>query len=428
MDVEFDEADRLAATPALQVVNPAQPPSAVRDFLRGMWGKCFGALTADLRVRPKGGDTPFNPAKGAMPAVVGADESMKTLLVKAKSLEDVWTFIVRRVRSGSEPKVMIFSTVSSSVLPSQQAQHQRLGQGTPQIEPRFLTVDNHTVPLHGVAIALADTDNHLVQTLHRQDTTFTQQMASLGDWFFDNTLVRHALAESVDAVNCPLFTIPLMANGHPIATISVGFGELDTMTQAKLSYIYAMRDQLAQLVWNMLLEERLAQQALRDPLTGLYNFTGFYTQLARCQQHATDQTTPLSLLRVNFNDLMGYNLSYGVVQGDLALQGMAQCVDEVLADQPEAVLARLGGDELGIILPHTSLALAQNLGRQIEVAFELYDYGGRPHMSPAQCLCHAVNWPETVPQLSQLLPTLKHGKQMLVARRYAEKDKLLSRR
>ena len=60
-----------------------------------------------------------------------------------------------------------------------------------------------------------------------------------------------------------------------IAMLTLGFREMDSFSQAKLSYVYGLRDQIAQLVWNLILKERMKSQSQVDGLTGLLSYSYF---------------------------------------------------------------------------------------------------------------------------------------------------------
>ncbi len=125
-------------------------------------------------------------------------------------------------------------------------------------------------------------------------------------------------------------------------------------------------------VWADELEARyqmkLAEGAMQDPLTGLYNRRHFEerlgSELAAAQRHGR----PVSLLMVDVDHFKSINDRYGHLAGDEALK----MVSFVLrgAVRKEDVLARYGGEEFVVIARETGLDGAQSLGERIRRAVE----------------------------------------------------------
>ena len=97
--------------------------------------------------------------------------------------------------------------------------------------------------------------------------------------------------------------------------------------------------------------DTLQSQALRDPLTGLFNrryLDEFFTlELARAQRDAT----PIALAMLDLDHFKQLNDTYGHGAGDDALKGVAAFLLEGLRTT-DAVF-RIGGEEFLIVLPRT---------------------------------------------------------------------------
>lgn len=313
-----------------------------------------------------------------------AEEFLKHLLISASSLQEVWGFLHQRVRSGSEPLFMLLCAVDER---------------THTLQPRFLSLHESPYTLDYTEISLHDQENHLVQTVFRKDTMFSDRFEKLGRWF--NSLPP--LQGVVLPEQCPIFTIPLIAGGRTVATLTIGFGELDTMTQAKLSFLYLIRDVLAQLIWNLLLQEKLYQQqpVCRDPLTGLADFNGFYQQLQRLQSEARQDKTPLTVMLVDVDRLLTLTQTYGLDRGNQVLLALRDVLLEQVGSA--GVVARWGGDEFVVLLPNTDEAQAQEVGRRIEARFA---QATTALGTSVTCHWSTASWPQEVMALHQLLPTV----------------------
>jgi len=114
------------------------------------------------------------------------------------------------------------------------------------------------------------------------------------------------------------------------------------------------------------LQRRLAQGALREPLTGLYNRRHFLerltAELAASQRHGR----ALSLLLLDLDHLKRVNEAHGLGGGDEALRSVARVVQSTA--RKEDVVARFGGEELAVLARDTGLSGARALAERIRKA------------------------------------------------------------
>jgi len=108
------------------------------------------------------------------------------------------------------------------------------------------------------------------------------------------------------------------------------------------------------------------QQADLDALTGLHNRRYFHETLAREVARAHRYSRGLALVIVDIDDFKGVNDRIGHLAGDGALAETAERVREAVRESD--IPCRIGGDELGLILPESRLADAQRLAARIEQA------------------------------------------------------------
>jgi diguanylate cyclase (GGDEF)-like protein len=114
------------------------------------------------------------------------------------------------------------------------------------------------------------------------------------------------------------------------------------------------------------LQRSLAQGALREPLTGLYNRRHFLerltSELAASQRHGR----ALSLLLLDLDHMKRVNEAHGAAGGDEVLRGVARVVQGTV--RKEDVVARVGGEELAVLARDTGLSGARVLGERIRKA------------------------------------------------------------
>ena len=111
---------------------------------------------------------------------------------------------------------------------------------------------------------------------------------------------------------------------------------------------------------------RLEQEALVDPLTGLFNRRALERDLRREKARAARYGRKFSVMVIDVDGLKHVNDSEGHLAGDLYLRALAQSLSEVLRSGDEAY--RIGGDEFVVVLPETGDARAAAVAERIEAS------------------------------------------------------------
>lgn len=120
---------------------------------------------------------------------------------------------------------------------------------------------------------------------------------------------------------------------------------------------------------NRMAEEKVSYLSTHDNLTGLYNRTYYQEELARLER---GRRFPVTVLIADIDDLKTVNETRGFAAGDLLIRNAA----EVLAScfRVEDMVARIGGDEFGVLLPEIASisidAIQIRIARRLE-AFNL---------------------------------------------------------
>ena len=94
-----------------------------------------------------------------------------------------------------------------------------------------------------------------------------------------------------------------------------------------------------------LAEERLTYISLHDIMTGIYNRAFFEEEMSRL---SGSRYFPISILVIDMDNLKKINDQHGHQAGDLALQTVAQLIKGCFRN--EDVIARIGGDEIAVLL------------------------------------------------------------------------------
>jgi diguanylate cyclase (GGDEF)-like protein len=114
---------------------------------------------------------------------------------------------------------------------------------------------------------------------------------------------------------------------------------------------------------NVARHERLARQATTDELTGLLNHRRMHEVLEEEIGRASRFRPPVALVMLDIDDFKRVNDTYGHQRGDEVLYSVARAV-EAAARQGDHV-ARYGGEELAVVLPHAELGQAHRVAERI---------------------------------------------------------------
>ena len=111
------------------------------------------------------------------------------------------------------------------------------------------------------------------------------------------------------------------------------------------------------------LSQQLSWHATHDTLTGLINRREFEHLVAGALHTAKQDGHVHALLYLDLDQFKVINDTCGHGAGDVLLQLLAKMLQAQMRDSD--ILARLGGDELGVLLPHCPLDHARVIGEQL---------------------------------------------------------------
>jgi diguanylate cyclase (GGDEF)-like protein len=120
---------------------------------------------------------------------------------------------------------------------------------------------------------------------------------------------------------------------------------------------------------NARLQHELERQAETDPLTGVRNRRRFFADLRRELEAARRHDETLSLLVVDLDGLARINEAHGHESGDGVLVVLAETLLRTV--RVTDLVARIAGDDFGVILPRTDLVGAERAAERIADATEV---------------------------------------------------------
>lgn len=116
---------------------------------------------------------------------------------------------------------------------------------------------------------------------------------------------------------------------------------------------------------NLKLRKKLREQALHDPLTGLFNRRYLEEILSRELHRARRGNSPLCVAMLDLDNFKQFNDAFGHDAGDSLLREFGQVLRERV--RKSDISCRYGGDEFVLVLPDSSLADTQQRVEQIRV-------------------------------------------------------------
>ncbi len=161
----------------------------------------------------------------------------------------------------------------------------------------------------------------------------------------------------------------------------------------------ALADAMSLALSSIVLREQLRNQALRDPLTGLYNRRFMEEMLERSTQDAERKRLPISVVMIDLDHFKLLNDRYGHPVGDKVLRQVANTISS-LVRAPD-VACRIGGEELMILMPDCGLSAAEVKADQLRAAIAALSADGS--MPPVTASFGVASRPETTVRAEDLL-------------------------
>lgn len=171
--------------------------------------------------------------------------------------------------------------------------------------------------------------------------------------------------EAPPATTC--LCVPLMGQGETVGMMylqrasfrsdssrdAVAYPFEDKRNLAKI-----MAEQFTLALSNLRLREVLHAQAIRDPLTGLFNRRYMEESLLREVARAVRVNAPLAVLMLDLDHFKQFNDTFGHVAGDKILREVGACIQSLT--RGEDIGCRYGGEEFTIILPRSTPEAARD--------------------------------------------------------------------
>jgi diguanylate cyclase (GGDEF)-like protein len=199
-----------------------------------------------------------------------------------------------------------------------------------------------------------------------------------------------------DPLQTGYMCVPLLAQGSAVGVLHLrmdpGTGARSfNVSQQQLALKIA--EYIAMALTNLKLRDELRSQAIRDPLTRLFNRRYMEETLEREIRRASRHSTSVGIIMFDIDKMKPINDRYGHDAGDLVLKLLGR---ELLSMfRGEDVACRYGGDEFTIVLPEASLADVWRRAEQMRDAVKRLDivYEGK-HLGPLTLSIGVAAYPD----------------------------------
>lgn len=143
-------------------------------------------------------------------------------------------------------------------------------------------------------------------------------------------------------------TVPMASRGHPIGVLGVYSGQPRKFTAGDAEFLEGVSNLIGVAIERKRAEETAEYQAIRDPLTGLFNRRYFDTRIEEEIRWAIQEESCLAILLCDLDNFKMLNDAQGHHFGDKVLRAVSRRIHA--ATRGSDLVFRWGGDEIVVIL------------------------------------------------------------------------------
>ncbi|HUT74055.1 MAG TPA: sensor domain-containing diguanylate cyclase [Armatimonadota bacterium] len=195
---------------------------------------------------------------------------------------------------------------------------------------------------------------------------------------FDLHLAEHCLVQRAPTVTDPLgrhpelnrpgdgccaVSVPLAYGDHTYGALQLFSRSGDTFAQAELELLTALTQEAAVAIENARLATEVRRLSVTDELTGLYHRSEFRRLLTAEVEAARVNGAPIAVVLFDVDGMRGINSEHGHAAGDAVLLAFADLLRRYVRSQD--IVARFGGDELAVLLPHGGIDAARAVSTRV---------------------------------------------------------------
>jgi diguanylate cyclase (GGDEF)-like protein/PAS domain S-box-containing protein len=232
-------------------------------------------------------------------------------------------------------------------------------------------------PGHNGSLAILPGKNDHLEVVARWGTEeFVESFFSLDDCWGLRRGRIHEVLDPQESLMCRHFShppqggyfcLPLTVQGETVGVLSLIDNNIPKGEHPpELKQLAVTVGETIKLcLSNLKLRDELRQQAIQDPLTGLFNSRYLDETLPRELDRVQRLGAPLCVVMLDIDGFKKFNDSFGHGPGDALLRDLAGILREHL--RKSDISCRYGGDEFVLVMPDSSIADTQERVEQIRI-------------------------------------------------------------
>ncbi len=191
--------------------------------------------------------------------------------------------------------------------------------------------------------------------LRRGRTHVVQDMQS-------DMICRHVMRQPSNGLPQSYTCAPLIAQSELLGVLHLS-SKTGPLPESRQRLAVTVAEHLALTLSSLRLRERLQEQAIRDPLTGLYNRRYLTESLERELRRAQRRQNEVGVIMLDLDHFKQVNDHYGHDVGDALLRALAEYLQRHV--RGEDIVCRYGGEEFTLILPDATMERARERAEQL---------------------------------------------------------------
>ena len=145
--------------------------------------------------------------------------------------------------------------------------------------------------------------------------------------------------------------VPILFSGNLLGVLNVESQQLGFFDDEDRQLLEVIANHFAIALSNLASQDILREQAIRDPLTGLFNRHYFNSIIASELSRTDRYERPMSLMMIDIDGFRAVNNEYGHLRGDEVLREIAKMLERSVRGADRVI--RYGGDEFLVLMPET---------------------------------------------------------------------------
>lgn len=151
----------------------------------------------------------------------------------------------------------------------------------------------------------------------------------------------------------PVLCIHMVSQGDTLGSFHLAFEHESEIGTNERRIAASVAEKVSLTIANLKLREDLQHQAIRDPLTGLFNRRYLEESMERELQRGERNNSPVGIMMIDLDHFKRFNDSFGHDAGDMVLRKLGENIRTSIRSMD--IGCRFGGEEFIIIMPDCDL-------------------------------------------------------------------------